>query len=155
MRLLKRRLIAALLLNFAALSFNKAYGFNLFQDIKTQTEWTLGKQASVGTGYDFTDKQMVLTELAGLASYRFVSLWYGIAQLPQPDKTTKWTDTGKLGFNLAYLLKGFTNQPPDIIKSLVIGPAISIPVFTSPHRVAFLVDVNYVFGGSPAKPSSP
>jgi hypothetical protein len=81
-----------------------AFAFNLWEDVQQNTQWTLGENASAGTAYDVVKDQIDVSELAQIASYRFLSAWYGGIQVPQSDNTVKWTDAGKIGLNLNYFL---------------------------------------------------
>jgi hypothetical protein len=132
-----------------------AQAFNLWYDIEQNTQWTLGENAAAGTAYDIKDDQFVASELAGIASYRFLSGWYGGTQVPQNDNTVKWTDTFKIGFNLNYFLTGFANRPPEFLQRIVIGPSFAMPVFVKPHRGVLFIDVNYVFGSLKSVPTMP
>lgn len=144
----------ALLLGIACLACPRhAYAFNLISDIDTQTTWTLGQVASAGTSIDLRNGQYDVSEFAQVANYRMLGLWYGGVEIPQADGTVKLTDAGKIGINLIYLFKGFTNQPPELIKNLVIGPAIAANVFTTPRKLNYFVDINYSFGGATPTPA--
>jgi hypothetical protein len=130
-----------------------AFAFNLWEDVQQNTQWTLGENASVGTAYDVVKDQIDVSELAQIASYRFLSAWYGGIQVPQADNTVKWTDAGKIGLNLNYFLAGFAHRPPEVLQRIVIGPAYAMPIFVKPHRGTLFIDVNYVFGSLGTVPS--
>lgn len=144
---MKRLLIALLFLS------SNAFAFNLWTDIQQNTLWTLGENASAGTAYDVVKDQFAVSELAQIASWRFLSTWYGGIQIPQDDKSMKWTDAGKIGFNLNYFLAGFVHRPPEVLQRIVIGPAFAIPIFVKPHRGTLFIDINYVFGNIQTVPT--
>lgn len=136
-----------------------AFAFNLWEDVQKETQWTLGSSVAAGTSVALRHDdssglqggEFVGSALAQVSSYRFLSLWGGGTFIPQADKSLKAVDTVKVGFNLAYLFKGFANQPPEFIKNLVVGPSLTMPLFTTPHVVIPFFDLNYQFGGA-AKP---
>lgn len=133
-----------------------SFGFNLWEDIQQQTQWTLGKDVAAGTSValrtvnngniSVQGGQYYASALAEVSSYRFLSLWAGGVFIPTSDGTLKAIDTGKVGINLANVFAGFVNQPPAIIRNLVIGPAISINMFSSPRVAIPSIDANYRFG---------
>lgn len=133
-----------------------AAAFNLWTDIQEQTQWTLGSAVAVGTSIALRHDdasgvkagQFVGSALAQVASYRMLSLWAGGTFIPQEDQSLRAIETGKVGFNLGYLLKGFKNQPPPVIQNLVFGPSISMPLWTTPHTVIPFFDINYKFGAN-------
>lgn len=133
----------------------RAEAFNLVTDIEQQTQWTLGENAAAGTSLDLRNGQFDGSEFAGIASYRFLSIWYGGINIPQSDKTVKFTDALKLGFNLNYFLTGFVNRPPEFLQRLVVGPAIACSIISTPRVVNYFVDVNYVFGNIHTVPMPP
>ncbi len=132
-----------------------AQAFNLWHDIQAQTQWTLGENAAAGTSVNLKNGDFYGSEFAGIASYRFLSTWYGGVNIPKDDHTLKFTDAAKLGFNANYFLTGFANQPPEFLQRLVIGPAIACPIFTTPRVVAYFIDINYVFGNIKTVPMPP
>ena len=134
----------------------KAFGFDLWLDIQTNTVWDLGTAAAAGTSVALRTVhegnvsvqagQYYASALAEISHYRFLSLWGGGAFVPTSDSTLKAIDTGKIGLNLANVFAGFVNKPPAIINSLVVGPAISINLFSSPRVAIPSIDANYRFG---------
>lgn len=137
------------------------FAFNLWDDIKTNTNWTLGKSASAGTAialrkadaYGLNAGDVIPSVLASIVEYRPLSFWWGGNEIPGEDGHQKLIDTAKVGINLAYLFRGFANQPPELIKNLVIGPSISMPLLTKPHVAVPFIDINYQFGAPPAAPA--
>ena len=135
--------------------------FNLWQDIQTNTEWTLGQNAAAGTAVALKTSdalgiqagQYVPSFLAQISQYRFLSAWWGGNYIPQPDGTSKLKDTAKLGFNVAYIFAGFVNQPPQILKNLVAGPSVTLNLISTPHVFVPFFDINYQFGGAASKPA--
>lgn len=146
-----RAFMISVLILFAAVN---ARAFNLWHDLQQNTQWTLGSNAAAGTAVALKDNdtlgvkggQYVASFLAQIAQYRFLSAWWGGNEIKQPDGTQKLFDTAKLGFNVAYLFTGFVNQPPDLIKRLVVGPSVTMSLFTTPHVIVPFFDVNYQFG---------
>lgn len=136
--------------------------FNLWQDIQQNTQWTLGQNAAAGTAVALKHNdalgiaagQYVPSFLAQISQYRFLSAWWGGNQIKQGDGTLKLVDTAKLGFNVAYLFNGFVNQPPDLIKRLVIGPSVTLNLFSTPHVLVPFFDINYQFGGLATVPAA-
>jgi hypothetical protein len=132
----------------------KLFAFNLWSDIQTQTQWTLGSSVQAGTAIamrhdDSTGVkagQFVGSALASISNYRFLNLSAGGNFIPQANGTMRALDTAKLGINLAYIFKGFVNQPPAAISNLVIGPSLSTSLVTTPHVVIPFFDINYSFG---------
>ncbi len=129
--------------------------FNLWSDIQQNTYWTLGENAAAGTAVDVTNGKFYGSEFAGIASYRFLSAWYGGINIPQGDNTMKFTDAAKCGFNLNYFLAGFANRPPELLRRLVVGPAIAYPIFMEPKRPTYTIDINYAFGNIETLPLPP
>lgn len=152
------KIIRVALLSVMVLSLPKlAQAFNLLTDIKEQTQWTLGSAVSAGTAVamrhddslDVRAGQFIGSALAQVSNYRMLSFWAGGNFIPiNNGSTMKAVETAKFGFNMGYLLKGFAHQPPDIIKNLVFGPSVSMPIWTSPHVVIPFFDVNYAFAGT-------
>lgn len=133
------------LLSFVAIALSvlsvKAQAFNLWQDIEQNTQWTLGNTASAGTAINLRSGDLSASALASISSYRMVSIWYGGTLI-----NGNMTDTLKVGLNLSYFLKDFTNQPPDLIKNLVIGPSFAMSVISTPRVGTPFIDLNYKFG---------
>lgn len=133
-----------------------AHAFNLWEDVQQQTQWTLGSSVEAGTAVairhddslNLKAGQFVGSALAQISNYRMLSLWAGGNFIPQDGGTLKAQDAVKIGFNLGYLFKDFANQPPDIIKNLVVGPSISTSLVSTPHVVIPWFDINYQFGGA-------
>lgn len=124
-----------------------AAAFNLITDIRQNTQWTLGNVAAAGTSINLRNGQYDASEFAQIASYRFLSAWYGGIEVPQGDNTVKLTDSFKIGLNLSYFGQYFTNKPPALLNNLVIGPAASYNIATTPRVFTPFVDINYQFGG--------
>ena len=133
-----------------------AAAFDLWKDIQEQTRWTLGESVAAGTSVALrsVDKddihisggQYVGSALAQVSNYRFLSLWAGGTFIPTSDGTLKAIDTGKIGLNLASVFAGFVDQPPAIVRSLVIGPSIAMNLFSSPRVAIPFIDINFKFG---------
>lgn len=123
---------------------HQAFALNLLTDIEENTQWTLGQQASGGTAINLKTGSLSASALAGIAGYRMLSFWYGGTMVNPSDGSM--TDTAKIGLNLGYLLKNFTNQPPALIKNLVIGPSFAMGLISAPRVGTFLFDCNYRFG---------
>lgn len=142
-----------------ALLSGNALAFNLWDDLEEQTQWTLGSSVAAGTAVamrhenslDLKAGQFIGSALAQFANYRMFSVWAGGNFIPREDKTLKAIETAKIGINLGYLLRGFSNQPPTIIQNLVFGPSLSMPIWTTPHVVIPFFDINYAFGGTQTK----
>lgn len=132
-----------------------AQAFNLWRDVQEQTQWTLGENAAAGTAVNVETGSLYGSEFAGIASYRFLSTWYGGINIPQSDNTMKFTDAAKLGLNLNYFLTGFANHPPELLQRIVIGPAIAYPLLTTPRHPTYTIDINYVFGNVKTVPMPP
>lgn len=153
MKTLKLSLIAVCLLSV------RGFAFNLWTDIEQNTQWTLGSSVQAGTAVAMRSDastnvqagQFVGSALASIADYRFLDLSAGGTFIPQPTGGLKALDTAKIGINLGYLLKGFTNQPPDVIKNLVFGPSLTTTLVSTPHVFIPFFDINYAWGGSSAK----
>lgn len=126
----------------------KANAFNLITDVEQQTQWTFGQVAAAGTSINLRNGQYDPSEFAQIANYRMLSLWYGGIEIPQGDGTIKLTDSAKMGFNLGYFLRNFVDKPPLIFQNLVVGPAISTSLATTPRVVNYWVDINYQFSGA-------
>lgn len=131
-----------------------AGAFNLWTDIEQNTQWTLGANAAAGTAVALKQSdalgvqagQYVPSFLAQISQYRFLSAWWGGNQIKQPDGTQKLFDTAKMGFNVAYIFTGFVNQPPDLIRRLVVGPSLTLNLLSTPHVAVPFFDFNYQFG---------
>lgn len=141
----------------AAMFAQSAFAFNLWEDVQQNTQWTLGSSVEAGTAVALrSDESLGLkagqftgSALASVSNYRMLNLAAGGTFIPQNNgNNLKATETVKVGLNLGYVFKGFANQPPALIKSLVIGPSISMPIWTTPHVVIPWFDINYAFGGS-------
>lgn len=154
-----------LLLTLAVLigPLRPAAAFNLWDDIKLQTQWTLGSAVAAGTSIAMRSDsssglkagQFVGSALAQISNYRMLSLWGGGTFVPQADRSLKAVESAKIGINLGYLFKGFTNPPPALIQNLVVGPSLSMPIWTTPHVVIPFFDANYAFGGTTAPATPP
>jgi hypothetical protein len=134
----------------------QAFAFDLWQDVQQQTQWTLGSSVEAGTAVALRSDastnvkggQFIGSALASIANYRFLNVSAGGNFIPQPNGTLRALDTGKLGINLAYIFKGFVNQPPAMLTNLVIGPSLSTSLVSTPHVVIPFFDINYSFGGA-------
>lgn len=143
-----------------AIVANPAFGWNLWTDIEQQTQWTLGSSVAAGTAMALRHDdasglkagQFVGSALAQVGNYRMLSLWAGGNFIPQADRSLKAIETAKVGLNFGYLLQGFKNQPPDLIKNLVFGPSLTMPIWTTPHTIIPFLDANYAFGGTKTAP---
>jgi len=142
-------LLALFLLSTLALSAN---AFNLWTDIQQQTTFPIGQAASAGTAVNLRDGSLSASALAELANYRMFSAWYGGTMLDPSNG--KMTDTGKIGINVGYFLTGFINQPPLILRNLVVGPAVAMSLISTPRKAAYLFDFNFRFGGDTALPKA-
>lgn len=131
------------------------WSFNLWRDVQENTQWTLGENASAGTAVNVKNGNLYGSEFAGIASYRMFSTWYGGINIPQGDNTMKFTDAAKLGLNLNYFLAGFANKPPELLKRIVIGPAIAYPLLVTPRTPTYTIDINYLFGNINTAPLPP
>lgn len=137
------------------LGARQAFAFNPITDIQTQTKWDLGSSVAAGTSVILQDEsavnakagQYVGSALAEVSDYRFLSLWGGGTFIPQADGSLRALDTAKIGINLAYFFNSFVNQPPDIIKNLVVGPGLATSVVSTPRLLIPTVDINYKFSG--------
>ena len=135
------------------------FAFNLWDDIKQQTQWTFGNAAAGGTAFalksddslNLKTGDLVASALASISQYRFLSFWYGANQIPQPSGGPRLIDTAKLGFNLSYLFVNFANQPPELLKHLVIGPSLSYSIITTPRVFVPFFDLQYQFGAIAAQ----
>lgn len=149
---MKLWMMAAMFLGFTVPQNVSA--FNLWEDIQKETQWTLGSVAAAGTAVALKDEDslglhagdLVASGLASISQYRMFSLWYGGNVIPNGGDT-RLVDTAKVGLNLGYFLTGFTNQPPALIKNLVIGPSISYSLIATPRVLIPFFDVNYKFSG--------
>lgn len=147
---------------FVAALVVPVHAFNLIQDIDKNTQWTLGSSVNAGTSIVLRHDdsvnaragQFVGSALASVANYRMLNLSAGGTFIPQPGGDLKALDTAKVGLNLAYVFQNFANQPPAIIKNLVVGPALATSIVTTPHVVIPTFDINYAFGGT-ATPQQP
>lgn len=132
----------------------KAFGFNLIQDVDTQTKWDLGSAVEAGTSVLLKSEQSVNGQagqfvgsaLAEVADYRFLSLWGGGTFIPQPNGDLRALDSAKIGINLSYFFNDFVNKPPAIINNLVIGPGLATSIVSTPRVLIPTVDINYKFG---------
>ncbi len=140
--------LIALLLSMCA----RAQGFNLITDIEQQTTFPVGQAASAGTAVNLKTGALSASALAELTNYRMFSGWYGGTILNPSDG--KLTDTAKLGLNVGYFLTGFVNQPPLILRNLVVGPSIAMSLISTPRVATYLFDVNFRFGGDTALPKA-
>jgi hypothetical protein len=127
-----------------------AYGFNLWTDIEQQTTFPIGQAASAGTAVNLKSGNLSASALAELVNYRMFSGWYGGTLLDPANGGM--TDTAKVGLNVGYFLTGFVNQPPLILKNLVVGPCIAMSLISTPRVATYLFDFNYRFGGNTALP---
>lgn len=149
---MKKILVLAALL--VAGPWRPAAAFDLWSDVKAQTQWTLGSSVAAGSAVAFRSDeslgvkggQFIGSALAQIASYRMFSVWAGGNFIPQADHSLKAIETGKVGLNLGYFLQGFTNKPPDVLSNLVVGPSLMMPLWTTPHVVVPFLDINYRFG---------
>lgn len=129
-----------------------AWAFNLIDDIQKQTTFPIGQAASAGMAVKLKDGSLSDSALAELVNYRMFSGWYGGTQINPSDG--KMTDTAKIGLNLGYFLTGFVNQPPLILRNLVVGPSIACSLISTPRKGTILFDFNYRFGGNTALPAA-
>lgn len=149
---MRKILLAGLLFGMSGV----ASAFNLWTDVQQNTQWTLGSQVEAGTSvalrsadaYNVKAGQFVGSALASISNYRFLNLSAGGTSITQPDGSTKLLDTAKLGLNLGYILKGFSNQPPALLQNLVFGPTLSTTLVTTPHVIVPMFNLNYSFGGT-------
>lgn len=148
-------LFAVLVILFSFGPLRPAAAFNLITDIEQNTQWTIGDVAAAGTSINLRNGQYDASEFAQIASYRFLSVWYGGIEVPQGDNTVKLTDSAKIGLNFSYFAQYFTNKPPKILNNLVIGPAASFNIATTPRTFTPFVDVNYQFGNVIPTPAAP
>ena len=131
-----------------------AFAFNLITDVEQQTTWALGSSVQAGTAialrhddsYNVRAGQFLGSAMADVADYRFLNLSAGGIFVPQADGTLRALDSAKLGLNFSYLFRNFVNQPPAILKNLVVGPALSTTLVTTPHVFIPSVELNYQFG---------
>lgn len=142
---MKQALIAVTAFAVSLLAACNGHAFNLITDVEQQTQWTVGQQASAGTAINLRNGELAASALAGIASYRMFSIWYGGTFVNSSDHSM--TDTAKVGLNLGYFLKNFTNQPPALISNLVIGPSFAMSLISTPRVGTPFFDVNYSFGG--------
>lgn len=150
-------LIVALAAMAVIWGLERAFAFNLWRDIETETQWTLGSSVAAGTAVALKNEdslnirggQFIGSALAQISNYRMLSVWAGGNFIPRGDNGLRAVDTGKIGLNLGYFFKNFVNQPPDLIKNLVIGPSLSTSIWTTPHVFVPFVDCNFAFGGMP------
>lgn len=151
--------LIVMLIMFLTWPIRPVFAFDLWQDIQQKTEWRLGDSVAAGTSIALRHDdasglkagQFVGSALAQFSSYRMLSAWAGGTFVPKPDQTLKATETVKIGLNLGYFLTGFVNQPPVLLKNLVIGPSLSMPIWTTPHVVIPFFDINFAFGGTSEK----
>ena len=153
----KHLLVLGLLI---AYPLKPAAAFDLWQDVQNETKWTFGSAAQAGMAIalrhddsiNLKGGQIVGSALASVMDYRFLNFSAGGTFVPQLNGTLKALDTGKIGLNLGYFLKDFINQPPDLIKNLVIGPSLTTTLVTTPHVFVPFFDIHMSFGGSPTAP---
>ena len=131
---------------------SNAFSFNLWTDIQQQTTFPIGQAASAGTAVNLRTGSLSASALAELANYRMLSGWYGGTMLNPSDG--KMTDTAKIGLNVGYFLTGFVNQPPLILRNLVVGPSIAMSLISTPRVATYLFDFNFRFGGDTALPKA-
>ena len=130
-----------------------AFAFNVITDIQQQTTFPVGQAASAGTAVNLRDGSLSASALAELVDYRMFSGWYGGTMLNPSDGHL--TDTAKIGLNVGYFLTGFVNQPPLILRNLVVGPSVACSLISTPRKATYLFDFNYKFGGTTALPAAP
>ena len=150
MKLRSPVLIIALAIMAVCAGLQMAFAFNLWSDIKQQTTFPIGQAASAGTAVNLKDGSLSASALAEMANYRMFSAWYG-GTLLDPSKGGM-TDTAKIGLNVGYFLTGFVNQPPLILRNLVVGPSVAMSLISTPRVATYLFDFNFRFGGSTALP---
>ncbi len=129
-----------------------AQAFNLITDIEQQTTFPIGQAASAGTAVNLKNGNLSASALAELSNYRMFSAWYGGTMLNPSDG--KMTDTAKIGLNVGYFLTGFVNQPPLILRNLVVGPSVAMSLISTPRVATYLFDFNFRFGGDTALPKA-
>lgn len=127
-----------------------AFAFNLWTDIQQQTTFPIGQAASAGTAVNLKTGNLSASALAELSNYRMFSLWYGGTMIDPANG--QLTDTAKVGINVGYFLTGFVNEPPLILRNLVVGPSIAMSLISTPRVVTYLFDANYKFGYDTALP---
>lgn len=129
-----------------------AFSFNVITDIEEQTTFPIGQAASAGTAVNLKTGSLSASALAELVNYRMFSGWYGGTMLTPSDG--KMTDTAKIGLNVGYFLTGFINQPPLILRNLVVGPSVAMSLISTPRVATYLFDFNFRFGGDTALPKA-
>ena len=131
---------------------NPAQAFNLIKDIEQQTTFPIGQAASAGTAINLKTGALAASFLGEISNYRMFSLWYGGTYANANDNSL--TDTAKIGINLGYFLTGFVNQPPLILRNLVVGPSFAMSLISTPRVGTPFFDVNLRFGGDTALPKA-
>lgn len=131
---------------------SKVFAFNLITDIEQQTTFPIGQAASAGTAVNLKTGSLSASALAEIANYRMFSGWYGGTMLNPSDG--RMTDTAKIGLNVGYFLTGFVNQPPLILRNLVVGPSVACSLISTPRVATYLFDFNFRFGGDTALPKA-
>ena len=131
------------------------FAWNPITDIRENIEWTIGKEAQVGTAIkiggagDLDSGETTTSLLAGIANYRFMTFSYGGTRINKAN--SNFTDTAKLGLRLTKFFDWFKNPPTpemELLRNVNIGPSYSIPLLSSPRNGALFLDLNYTFGGS-------
>lgn len=145
-------LVIALALMATIYGAEKAFSFDLIADIQKETTFPIGQAASAGTAVNLKNGSLSASALAELANYRMFSAWYGGTLLNPSDGGM--TDTAKVGFNVGYFLTGFTNQPPLLLRNLVVGPSVAWSLISTPRKATYLFDFNFRFGGTTALPTA-
>lgn len=145
----KIALFTAIMISTLSLSVQ---AFNLWTDIQRETTFPIGQAASAGTAVNLKTGSLSASALAELTNYRMLSGWYGGTMLNPSDG--KMTDTAKIGLNVGYFLTGFVNQPPLILRNLVVGPSIAMSLISTPRVATYLFDFNFRFGGDTALPKA-
>jgi len=123
-----------------------ALASNLLTDIQKETTFPIGQTAAAGMAVNLKDGSLSDSALAELVNYRMFSGWYGGTQIKPSDG--KMTDTAKIGLNVGYFLTGFINQPPLILRNLVVGPSVACSLISTPRTATYLFDFNFRFGGT-------
>lgn len=128
------------------------FAFNFVSDVEQNTTFPIGQAASAGTAVNLRNGSLSASALAEISNYRMLSLWYGGTMLDPSDG--KMTDTAKVGLNVGYFLTGFVNQPPLILRNLVVGPSIAMSLISTPRVATYLFDFNFRFGNDTALPKA-
>jgi hypothetical protein len=137
--------------------------FDLWQDLQSETKWRLGSSAQAGMAIAMRSDDSVNVKagqycgsaLASLVDYRFLNLSAGGTFVPQNNGTLKALDTGKIGINLGYFLTDFVDEPPALLKNMVVGPSLSTTLVTTPHVFIPFFDLVLGFGGGSTEPVPP